>query len=74
MTVKAPISTFSRTVISGNRLWAWGTCEIPGQDLPRREAGDGLTAERISPWRGRRRPLIVAISVDLPAPLGPTTQ
>ena len=26
----------------------------------------------ISPWRGRNRPLIVASSVDLPAPLGPT--
>ena len=30
--------------------------------------------KRISPSRGCSRPLIVAISVDLPAPLGPTMQ
>ena len=30
--------------------------------------------KRISPWRGRSSPLIVASSVDLPAPLGPTMQ
>ena len=32
----------------------------------------GSPSKRISPSRGRSSPLIVAISVDLPAPLGPT--
>ena len=71
--MNAPISTFSRTVISPNRLWACGTSTTP---LASTWRGASPTSEsprkEIWPRRARRMPVIVASSVDLPEPLGPT--
>src|SRR5262245_40075034 len=66
---------FSPTVISRKRLWFWGTCTIPA-----RSTCLGLRPVNCSPRKvmvpslGLSSPLIVASSVDLPQPFGPTTQ
>src|SRR5579859_3399552 len=66
---------FSRTVISRNRLWFCGTCTMPRSRICR-----GLLPTSCSPWnamaprRGLISPLMVASSVDLPDPFGPTMQ
>src|SRR5580692_8434027 len=61
--------------MSRNRLWFCGTCTTPSWrtcrvDRPTRSSPPST----IDPSRGRSSPLIVDISVDLPAPFGPTTQ
>src|SRR5512132_1411183 len=66
---------FSRTVISRNRLWFCGTWTTPAWRtsrgvFPVSRSPSSMT----SPSRGRSSPLIVASSVDFPAPFGPTTQ
>ena len=71
--MNAPISTFSRTVISGNRLWAWGTRTIPLVMIWRGASPTSDSPRKaIPPRRGRRMPLIVDSKVDFPDPLGPT--
>src|SRR5579875_2652508 len=66
---------FSRTVMSRNRLWFCGTWTTP---IPSTCRGVlpvmSWPCSVIVPSRGRSRPLITAISVDFPAPFGPTTQ
>src|SRR5258708_23912187 len=66
---------FSRTVISRNRLWFCGTWTTPRSRicrglLPTR----GMPRNVMLPRRGLSRPLMVASSVDLPEPFGPTMQ
>ena len=70
-----PISTFSRTVIDGNNACDCGTWVIPR----RRISSGGSPSVRspaivIVPPLHRSSPLITRSTVDLPAPLGPTTQ
>src|SRR5215831_2447396 len=70
-----PSSTFSLTVMSRNRLWFCGTCAMPRSSIWRGlRPATGSPRSRMLPRRGRSSPLIVASRVDLPAPLGPTTQ
>jgi len=66
---------FSLTVMSLNRLWfcvTWTTpiFRICRGDLPLSFSPCSVTVPR----RGLSRPLITRITVDLPAPFGPTTQ
>src|SRR5262245_20601831 len=66
---------FSPTVISRKRLWFCGTCTIPARStcLGLRPVS-GSPRNVMVPSRGLSSPLIVASSVDLPQPFGPTTQ
>src|SRR5215472_4669844 len=66
---------FSRTVISRNRLWFCGTCTTPRSSICRGFFPTSGTPRNVMlPRRGLSRPLIVASSVDLPEPFGPTMQ
>src|SRR5206468_11384626 len=71
----APISRFSRTVISGKMRRPSGQCAMPA----RRIACAGRPSMRASrnvmrPPRGRSKPEIVLAVVLLPAPFAPTRQ
>src|SRR5215467_6806055 len=66
---------FSRTVISRNRLWFCGTCTTPRSSICRGFFPTSGTPRNVMlPRRGLSSPLIVASSVDLPEPFGPTMQ
>src|SRR5215471_9955445 len=66
---------FSRTVISRNRLWFCGTCTTPRSSICLGFFPTSAAPRNVMlPRRGRSSPLIVASSVDLPEPLGPTMQ
>src|SRR5882757_4908756 len=59
----------------GNRLRSCGTCTTPWRRIADGDEPPISTPSRvIEPARGRSRPLTVRSTVDLPAPLGPTTQ
>ena len=54
---KPPISTFSRTVISGNRLWFWGTCTMPSARICAWiQADDRAPAGSVTVALARREP------------------
>ncbi len=75
LTMYAPSSMFSLTVISRNRLWFCGTCTRPRSRIWRGLLpASGSPRNVMLPRRGRSSPLTVASRVDLPAPFGPTTQ
>src|SRR5579859_7490126 len=64
---------FSRTVISRNRLWFCGTWTTPRSRICRGLLPtSGSPRNVMLPRRGFSRPLMVASSVDLPEPFGPT--
>ena len=66
---------FSLTVMSLNRLWFCGTWTTPSFRICRGDLPVSFSPRSVTvPSRGRSRPLITRISVDLPAPFGPTTQ
>src|SRR5580698_2657746 len=66
---------FSLTVISRNRLWFCGTCTRPRSRIWRGLLPTSAWPRNVMlPCRGRSSPLMLASSVDLPAPFGPTTQ
>ena len=71
---KAPITTFSSTVMRGNERT---TCQV--RPMPRAQTACGLSplialpAKRIAPWSAARKPLMTLNSVVLPAPFGPMT-
>ena len=66
---------FSRTVISANRLWSWGTKQIPrASNWSGRSPLTLFPFRRISPDRGRRMPHTTLRRVDFPAPFGPMMQ
>src|SRR5579875_2661429 len=66
---------FSRTVISRNRLWFCGTSTMPRSRICRGLLpAIGSPRNVMLPRLGLSRPLMVASSVDLPEPLGPTMQ
>src|SRR6476469_6297533 len=59
----------------GNRLRSCGTCTTPWRRIADGDEPPISTPSRvIDPVRGRSRPLTVRSTVDLPAPLVPTTQ
>src|SRR5215471_1303958 len=64
---------FSRTVISRNKLWLCGTCTTPRSRICRGLFPTSDSPRNVMvPLRGLSSPLIVASSVDLPDPFGPT--
>src|SRR5258708_7944784 len=66
---------FSRTVISRNRLWFCGTWTTPRSRICRGFLPTRGTPRKVMlPRRDLSRPLMVASSVDLPEPFGPTIQ
>jgi hypothetical protein len=69
-----PSSMFSHTVMSRNRLWFCGTCTTPSRSTSRGDLpASGSPLSVIVPSLGLSSPLTHRISVDFPAPLGPTT-
>ena len=61
--------------MSVNRLWFCGTCTTPMSRICRGDLPFSFSPRSVTvPSRGRSRPLITRMTVDLPAPFGPTTQ
>ena len=61
--------------MSLNRLWFCGTWTTPMSRICRGDLPFSFSPRSVTvPSRGRSRPLITRMTVDLPAPFGPTTQ
>ena len=72
--MKLPRIRLSSTLINVNRRRPSGTMAIPAsQNLWLGSRVTSRPSKRNVPAWARNRPAIVLISVDLPAPLGPTT-